>query len=100
IGEHVPPHDLDVLPRHRPRSISRRTAAFSLKRTRLSREVTFLWSEVFSCCSQLVVEVCSFLFRRSRRRSFLGAAPAAQFHAGPRAVRKQRELAGAVFSPP
>ena len=33
-------------------------------------------------------EVCSFLFRRSGRRSFLGAAPAAQFHAGPSGGQK------------
>src|SRR5215216_4782106 len=41
-----------------------------------------------SCRSQLVDELGSFLFRRSGRRSFLGAASAAQFHAGPSGGQK------------
>ena len=75
-----------VVPRHR---------CFLFEDHPAVKGVTVPRSGVSSGRSQLVDEVSSFLFRRSWRRSFLGAAPGSQFHAGPSGGQKAQELAGA-----
>ena len=67
---------------------AQRKCCFLFEESPCVKGVTGRRSSVFSCRSQLVDEVCSFLFRRSGRRSFLGAASAAQFHAGPSGGQK------------
>src|SRR5512132_2886029 len=70
------------------RAVSRGDCCFLFEETPAVKGAIALRRSVLPCCSQLVDELSSFLFRRSRRRSFLGAASAAQFHAGPSGGQK------------